>query len=101
MSLPALPTRPSASADLRSMRDMRPLAGVRGMGAFELETPNAAETTRRRGGVPATGLPARAGVEQSGVRQRVASKFEHRRDVALMQRHLGAGAHTAPAGGVS
>jgi phosphinothricin acetyltransferase len=180
MSLPALLIRPSASADLRTMRDIYTHAVVHGTGTFELEAPDPAEMARRRDDVLARGLPwlvaesdgqvlgyayanvfrprpayrycvedsvylapqavgrgvgrallaelvARCeaagarqmlavigdsgnhgsigvhralGFEQCGVLQGVGWKFEHWLDVVLMQRNLGAGARTAPAGGL-
>lgn len=57
MSLPALLIRPSASADLRAMRDVYAHAVVHGTGTFELEAPDASEMARRRDDVLARGLP--------------------------------------------
>jgi phosphinothricin acetyltransferase len=49
--------RPSTPADLDAVRDIYAHAVIQGTGTFELEVPDAAEMSRRRGDVLSKGLP--------------------------------------------
>ena len=49
--------RPSTPADLDAVRDIYAHAVIQGTGTFEVEVPDAAEMSRRRGDVLSKGLP--------------------------------------------